>query len=147
MVREHAEEQGYAFVGPVTVDFERDDELPTGLFRVRSAARGRRRRRRAGRATAAGGHRRRRQGARGSRSAARRTRSAHGRRPGSGAAPTPTCASTTPASPASHAELAAPAATSTIVDLGSTNGIVVDGQRVDQRGCATAPRCGSAAPR
>ena len=38
MVREHAEEQGYAFIGPVTVAFERDDELPTGLFQVRSAA-------------------------------------------------------------------------------------------------------------
>ncbi|MGZ4639129.1 MAG: FhaA domain-containing protein [Actinomycetes bacterium] len=38
MVSEHAEEQRYAFLGPVTVDFERDDELETGRFRVRSAA-------------------------------------------------------------------------------------------------------------
>lgn len=38
MVREHAEEQRYAFIGPVTVVFELDDELPTGRFQVRSAA-------------------------------------------------------------------------------------------------------------
>ncbi|MGZ4591811.1 MAG: FhaA domain-containing protein [Actinomycetes bacterium] len=38
MVREHAEEQGYAFLGPVSVAFEQVDELDTGRFRVRSAA-------------------------------------------------------------------------------------------------------------
>jgi len=38
MVREHAQEQDYAFLGPVTIDFERDDALPTGRFAVRSAA-------------------------------------------------------------------------------------------------------------
>jgi hypothetical protein len=38
MVSEHAEEQRYAFLGPVTVEFERDDDLETGRFRVRSAA-------------------------------------------------------------------------------------------------------------
>lgn len=38
MVREHAEEQGYSFLGPLTVSFERDDELDTGRFRVRSTA-------------------------------------------------------------------------------------------------------------
>jgi hypothetical protein len=37
MVREHAEEQRYVFLGPVSVHFERDDELETGRFRVRSA--------------------------------------------------------------------------------------------------------------
>lgn len=36
MVREHAEEQRYAFVGPVGVRFEQVDDLDTGLFRVRS---------------------------------------------------------------------------------------------------------------
>ncbi len=40
MVREHAEEQGYSFLGPVTVEFERDDGLDTGRLRVRSAATG-----------------------------------------------------------------------------------------------------------
>jgi hypothetical protein len=38
MVREHAEEQGYAFVGPVEVRFTRVDDLDTGLFRIRSEA-------------------------------------------------------------------------------------------------------------
>ena len=34
VVREHAGEQGYAFVGPLEVTINRDDELDTGLFRV-----------------------------------------------------------------------------------------------------------------
>lgn len=38
MIREHAEEQGYAFVGPVAVGFSRVDNLDTGLFRIRSEA-------------------------------------------------------------------------------------------------------------
>ncbi|MGN6332857.1 MAG: FhaA domain-containing protein [Motilibacteraceae bacterium] len=37
MVREHAEEQGYSFVGPVGVDLELVEDLDTGIFRVRSA--------------------------------------------------------------------------------------------------------------
>lgn len=36
MVREHAEEQSYSFVGPVTVRLEEVGELDTGIFRVRS---------------------------------------------------------------------------------------------------------------
>jgi hypothetical protein len=36
MVREHAAEQGYSFVGPVTVGFEHVPEISTGVFRVRS---------------------------------------------------------------------------------------------------------------
>jgi hypothetical protein len=36
-LREHAQHQRYAFVGPVTVTFEQVDELDTGVFRVRSA--------------------------------------------------------------------------------------------------------------
>ena len=36
MVSEHAQEQGWSFVGPVTVRFERVEELATGVFRVRS---------------------------------------------------------------------------------------------------------------
>lgn len=39
MVREHAEEQGYSFHGPVTVGLELDEDLPTGQFNVRSAVR------------------------------------------------------------------------------------------------------------
>jgi hypothetical protein len=38
MVREHAEEQGYQFVGTVTVRFELVEDLDTGMFRVRSQA-------------------------------------------------------------------------------------------------------------
>src|SRR4051812_11315769 len=38
MVREHAEEQGYQFVGPVSVRFALVDDLDTGMFRVRSQA-------------------------------------------------------------------------------------------------------------
>ena len=34
VVREHAGEQGYAFVGPLEVTIKRDDDLETGLFRV-----------------------------------------------------------------------------------------------------------------
>jgi hypothetical protein len=38
VVREHAGEQGYAFVGPLEVTIDQDDELDTGLFRVLGAA-------------------------------------------------------------------------------------------------------------
>ena len=38
MVREHATEQRYAFVGPVEVDLELADDLDTGMFRIRSSA-------------------------------------------------------------------------------------------------------------
>jgi Protein of unknown function (DUF3662)/FHA domain len=37
MVREHAAEAGYSFVGPVTVRFERHEEVRVGVFRIRSA--------------------------------------------------------------------------------------------------------------
>lgn len=36
VVAEHAGQQQYAFVGPVTVKFEEADDLDTGVFRVRS---------------------------------------------------------------------------------------------------------------
>ncbi|HTW19658.1 MAG TPA: DUF3662 and FHA domain-containing protein [Mycobacteriales bacterium] len=38
MVREHAAEAGYSFVGPVHVDFEHRSEIGTGVFRIRSAS-------------------------------------------------------------------------------------------------------------
>lgn len=38
MVREHANDRSYTFVGPVEVAFERADDLDTGMFRVRSSA-------------------------------------------------------------------------------------------------------------
>ena len=37
MIDEHAVEQGWSFVGPVAVRFERVADLRTGMFRVRSA--------------------------------------------------------------------------------------------------------------
>jgi hypothetical protein len=36
MVREHAAESGYSFVGPITVSFEQHPDIGTGVFRVRS---------------------------------------------------------------------------------------------------------------
>lgn len=36
-VTDHARQQRYAFVGPVSIRFERDESLDTGVFRVRSA--------------------------------------------------------------------------------------------------------------
>jgi hypothetical protein len=38
MVREHAEEQAYQFVGPVVVRFELVDDLDTGMYRILSKA-------------------------------------------------------------------------------------------------------------
>jgi hypothetical protein len=38
-LREHAEHQGYSFPGPVSVAFEKAEDLTTGRFRVRSKAR------------------------------------------------------------------------------------------------------------
>lgn len=35
--REHADSSGYSFVGPVTVGFEHQEDLETGVFRVRTA--------------------------------------------------------------------------------------------------------------
>lgn len=37
-LRDHAEQQGYVFPGPVTISFEEADDLTTGRFRVRSRA-------------------------------------------------------------------------------------------------------------
>jgi hypothetical protein len=38
LLREHAEDQHYVFAGPVSIDFDRADDLVTGRFRVRSRA-------------------------------------------------------------------------------------------------------------
>jgi hypothetical protein len=38
MLREHAHEQSYVFTGPVSITFDQTDELSTGRFHVRSAA-------------------------------------------------------------------------------------------------------------
>ncbi len=127
MVREHADEQGYAFIGPVTVDFERDDELQTGRFQLRSAA--------VAGATAA------------------ESSTAVPAAGGSSGIPWVEVGTTTyaltravtrigrgadtdlriddPGISRDHAELRRSGGDVTIVDLGSTNGVVVDGARVD----------------
>ena len=38
LLREHAEDQHYVFAGPVSIDFDRAEDLVTGRFRVRSRA-------------------------------------------------------------------------------------------------------------
>lgn len=125
MVREHAEEQGYAFIGPVTVEFSQDDELPTGRFQVRSKA----------------------------------VAGAQGRQDDTlssagqdvpwvevGSTTYALARSTTrigrgtdtdlriddPGISRNHAELRRSGGDVTVVDLGSTNGVVVDGERVQQ---------------
>jgi hypothetical protein len=125
MVREHAEEQRYAFIGPVTVAFDRDDELDTGRFQVRSAA-----------------------------VAGATARSDDTLSVGGTDLPWVEVGTTTyalarpttrigrgaeadlriddPGISRRHAELRRSGGDVTVVDLGSTNGVVVDGERVEQ---------------
>lgn len=127
MVHEHAEEQRYAFIGPVTIDFVQDDSLPTGRFQVRSAA-------------VAG-------------ATGRPTSTGSQARPGAGV-PWVEVGDTTyalarpvtsigrgaesdlriddPGISRDHAELRRSGGDVTVVDVGSTNGVVVDGERVTQ---------------
>jgi hypothetical protein len=129
MVREHAEEQRYVFIGPVTVTFELDEELPTGRFQVRSAAEA---------------------GA----TAAESSTGVPASSTGTGV-PWVEVGSTTyalaravtrigrgadtdlriddPGISRNHAELRRSGGDVTVVDLGSTNGVVVDGQRVGEQ--------------
>ena len=96
MVSEYAEEQHYAFLGPVNVEFERDSDLETGRFRLRSmAVAAAVPASQPGAETTTRG--RRRAALRGSRWARRRTRCVRPPR-ASAAAPTATYASMTPAS-------------------------------------------------
>ncbi|MEO7979435.1 MAG: DUF3662 and FHA domain-containing protein [Sporichthyaceae bacterium] len=131
MVREHADEQGYAFIGPVTVAFERDDELATGRFQVRSAAvAGATANEAAGAATAvpAGG------GTEVPWVEVGTTTYALTRavtRIGRGAESD--LRIDDPGISRNHAELRRSGGDVTVVDLGSTNGVVVDGRRVDEQ--------------
>lgn len=126
MVSEHAEDQGYAFLGPVTVAFESDTSLETGRFRVRSAAV-------AGPAGGDGG-------------SPTATRNADGPRLETRLGTFALAPSITrigrgsdndvqledPGISRNHAEVRRQGGDVTIVDLGSTNGVVVDGHRVQQ---------------
>jgi hypothetical protein len=38
MLQEHADEQSYVFTGPISIDFDEREDLSTGRFRVRSSA-------------------------------------------------------------------------------------------------------------
>jgi hypothetical protein len=127
MVHEHAEEQRYAFIGPVTIELALDESLPTGRFHVRSAA----------------------------------VAGATGRPTETGSVPTmkpgvpyvevgsSTYALTRPVTrigrgtesdlriddpgiSRDHAELRRSGGDVLVVDMGSTNGVVVDGERVAQ---------------
>ena len=40
-LKEHADNQGYVFPGPISIDFEQADDLTTGRFRIRSEAQAR----------------------------------------------------------------------------------------------------------
>ena len=130
MVSEYAEEQHYAFLGPVTVEFELDRDLETGRFRLRSTAV----------AAAVPANRP---------GAETTTRAAT-----SGSAPWlevgtttyPLRSSTTrigrgtdsdlriddPGISRHHAEIRKQGGDVVIVDAGSTNGIVIDNERVEQ---------------
>jgi hypothetical protein len=126
MVSEHAEEQNYSFLGQVSVTFERDDELETGRFRVRSAA--------VAGAVAA-------DPSRGSQAG----RSGHpwlevGATTFALTRPTTRIGRGTdtdlriddPGISRNHAEIRQQGGDVTIVDAGSTNGIVINGQKVQQ---------------
>ena len=129
MVREHADEQGYVFVGPVTVAFERDEGLDTGRFQVRSAA--------VAAATPRSGDTELvRTAARtegvpwvevgGTTYALARSTTRIGRGADSD------LRIDDPGISRNHAELRRSGGDVTVVDLGSTNGVVIDGQRVGQ---------------
>jgi hypothetical protein len=131
MLREHAEEQSYVFTGPVSIAFDKVDELGTGQFRVRSAA--------LARVTPAGGQSV-------TDTAVRRANvflevndMRHPLEPpglviGRGA--DADLRINDPGVSRRHAEIrvmpAANAPAVSVVDLGSTNGMLVNGQRVQQ---------------
>jgi hypothetical protein len=122
MVREHAEEQHYAFVGPVSVTFEEAADLDTGMFRVRSAA-----------VAAAAGPAASRPGAgrpylevNGAPVALAPGRTTIGRAADSD------IRIDDPGISRRHAEVRMSGSVAVIVDVGSTNGIVVNGRRTHQ---------------
>lgn len=132
MLREHAEEQSYVFTGPVSISFDKVDELGTGHFRVRSAN--------IAKVTPAGG------GGGVSDTAVRRANivlEVNGVRhplepPGLviGRGTDADLRINDPGVSRRHAEIrvmpGANAPSVSIVDLGSTNGMLVNGQRVQQ---------------
>ena len=133
LVAEHAAEQRYSFVGPVTVAFEEADDLDTGMFRVRSKAVAAPNQAAAGPTAPPAPDRQvlgRRGGApapylevNGTRVPLITTRTVIGRAPGAD------LRIDDPGISRQHAEVRITDGRATIVDLGSTNGVVVDGRR------------------
>lgn len=131
MLREHADEQSYVFTGPISITLDKVDELGTGQFRVRSAA--------VARVTPAGGDSV-------TDSAVRRANvvlEVNGMRhpldpPGLviGRGTDADLRINDPGVSRRHVEIrvmpGAGTPTVTAVDLGSTNGMLVNGQRVQQ---------------
>jgi hypothetical protein len=126
MVSEHAQEQRYAFLGPVSVTFERDDELETGRFRVRSAA--------VAGAVAADPSRGGVAGRTGNPwlEVGSTTYALTGPITRIGRGPDTDLRIDDPGISRNHAEIRQQGGDVTIVDVGSTNGIVIDGRRVQQ---------------
>ena len=136
MVREHAEEQGYSFLGPVTITFEQVRELGTGQFRIRGSAV-------AGPTeappTAA-------PAAPAAPAAAPAVMTAdapwlafgdatyplHGRLTRIGRGADSDIRLEDPGVSRNHAEIRVEGDSATVVDAGSTNGVVIDGKRVQQ---------------
>jgi hypothetical protein len=126
MVSEHAAEQHYAFLGPVTVTFERDEELETGRFRVRSEALAGAVPADPSRASQAGrtGHPWLEVGA--------TTYALTGPTTRIGRGNDTDLRIDDPGISRNHAEIRQQGGDVTIVDVGSTNGIVINGRRVQQ---------------
>jgi hypothetical protein len=124
MVREHAQAQGYTFLGPVTVSFERDPALETGRFRVSSAAV----------AGAVGTGRDRRRGEAGAPWLELATSSyvLSGATTRIGRGAENHLRIEDPGISRNHAELHYEGGDVTLVDLGSTNGVLVNGRRVER---------------
>ena len=134
MLREHAAEQSYVFTGPVSITLETSDDLTTGRFRVRSKA--------IASSSMAGGDPSDTQVRRatatlelnGEQLPARATRHRHRprqrrrpahRRPRASRASTSRSASRSPRSSTAEPRI-------TVHDLGSTNGMSVNGKRVEK---------------
>jgi hypothetical protein len=133
MVTEHAQEQGWSFVGPVRVRFEAVEDLATGVFRVRSAVL----------AAAAGPSMEAGRSAAAPDDTGRRLELVTGSEAGRAVRLTPPVLVigrgadtdlrlTDTGVSRRHAELRIDDDAVTLVDLSSTNGTSVNGQRVDQ---------------
>jgi hypothetical protein len=122
MVAEHAQAQGYTFLGPVTVGFEVDESLETGRFRVRSAAV----------AGAVGTKSDRARAGTPWLELATSSYALAGARTRIGRGADNDLRIEDPGISRHHAELRHDGGDVTVVDLGSTNGILVDGRRVQQ---------------